>query len=113
MYKYLVIFLLFLFLFPLCVIGQYYEFTWNSSSELWLNIWFQQWCNEEYAVYFNTEWEVGITVWQPFVVLDDTKIDYTTWLDSDLFYLEISDVLWFLLGFDDTLNGFLNIQRYF
>jgi hypothetical protein len=70
---------------------QYYEFTWNSNNG------FQQWCSETYDVYFNTEWVGWITVWQPLVTLDDTKIEYVTgWnLRNNLFNLYITSLSWF------------------
>ncbi len=64
------------------VSAQYYYFTGNGID----NPWFQQWCNEQYQIRFDTE---SSEAWAGIfhLVLDDTKISYFTWstLSSNLF----------------------------
>jgi len=62
-YKIFIILFIFAVLVPFVGIGQYYEFTWNSTSAGNHYTWFQQWCSEQYDIYFDTEWVTWITVW--------------------------------------------------
>ena len=73
--------------------AQYFQFTWSSDN------WFQAWCNEEYDIYFDTEWITGITTAQALVLLDYNKIIYYTWqnlwlLRTNLFDLYTSSSAW-------------------
>lgn len=87
--------ILFFSILYICVDAQYYYFSEPTNSN-----WYQQGCQEQLEVRFNTDWKK--TVWWIFhLILDDSKISYVTWwsLSSLLFK-------WSTLWFPDWVPTF-------
>ena len=88
---------MFLFLWSLSVRAQYFEFSWNSLNSPYS--WFQEWCDETYDIFFDTQGTSAITTAQALVLLDDSSINYSqstdsTVLQNNLFDLYTSSSAW-------------------
>ena len=82
-------FIFVLFVLWVYVDSQYYYFSDPTNSFNW----YQQGCQEQLEIRFNTEWKK--TVWWIFhLILDNTRLDYKTWwvLSTNLF---VWSTLWF------------------